>query len=47
MPYEFEAFVMFSWPITLPYYLYRTRRWKGLLMGVELLAALRGARSGI
>jgi hypothetical protein len=35
MPYEFDAFVLFCWPIVLPYYLYRTRRWKGLLLGVS------------
>jgi hypothetical protein len=33
MPYEFEAFVVFLWPIVLPYYLYRTRGWTGLLLG--------------
>jgi len=33
MPFEFEAFVLFLWPIVLPYYLYRTRGWWGLLLG--------------
>jgi hypothetical protein len=34
MPFEFEAFVVFLWPVVLPYYLYRTRgRW-GLLLGL-------------
>ena len=33
MPYEFEAFVVFLWPIVLPYYLYRTRGWTGLFLG--------------
>jgi hypothetical protein len=34
MPFEFEAFVVFLWPIVLPYYLYRTRGWGGLMLGV-------------
>jgi hypothetical protein len=33
MPFEFEALVVFLWPIVLPYYLYRTRGWWGLLLG--------------
>jgi hypothetical protein len=33
MPYEFEAFVLFLWPLALPYYLYRTRGPWGLLYG--------------
>jgi len=33
MPFEFEAFVVFLWPIVVPYYLYRTRGWWGLLLG--------------
>jgi hypothetical protein len=33
MPFEFEAFVVFLWPVAVPYYLYRTRgRW-GLVLG--------------
>jgi hypothetical protein len=32
MPFEFEAFVVFLWPIVLPYYLYRTRGWWGVLL---------------
>ena len=34
MPFEFEAFVVFLWPIALPYYLYRTRGWWGLPLGL-------------
>jgi hypothetical protein len=34
MPWEFEAFVVFLWPIVVPYYLYRTRGWYGLVLGV-------------
>lgn len=30
--YEFDALVLFLWFVVLPYYLYRTRRFKGLLM---------------
>lgn len=33
MPYEFEAFVAFLWPVALPYYLYRTRGPWGLVQG--------------
>lgn len=33
MPFEFEAFVVFLWPVAVPYYLYRTRGWWGLLLG--------------
>ena len=32
-PFEFEAFVVFLWPIAVPHYLYRTRGWRGLLTG--------------
>jgi hypothetical protein len=38
MPFEFEAFVVFLWPIVLPFYLYRTRGWHGLLLGAGLWA---------
>ena len=30
--YEFEALFLFLWFVVLPYYLFRTRRFKGLLM---------------
>ena len=42
VPFEFDAAVVFFWPIVLPYYLYRSRgRW-GLLLGASswLLFAL-------
>jgi len=32
----FEAFVVFVWPFVLVYYLYRTRRFKGLLLALGL-----------
>ena len=35
-PYEFGAFVLFAWPLVVPYYLYRTRGRKGLLLGVGI-----------
>ena len=31
LPFEFEAFVFFGWPVALPYYLYRTRGKTGLI----------------
>jgi hypothetical protein len=30
--YEFDALLLFLWFLVLPYYLFRTRRFKGLLM---------------
>jgi hypothetical protein len=30
--YEFDALLLFLWFVVLPYYLFRTRRFKGLLM---------------
>ena len=30
MPFEFAAFMFFSWIVLLPYYLFKTRRWRGL-----------------
>lgn len=30
LPFEFDAFVFFGWPLALPYYLYRTRGRRGL-----------------
>ena len=29
-PYEFGAFILFAWPIVLPFYLVETRGWKGI-----------------
>ena len=39
-PYEYGAFMFFLWPVLLPVYLFRTRRWRGLAaaFGVFLLA---------
>lgn len=27
LPFEFEAFVFFAWPLVMPYYLFGTRGW--------------------
>ena len=32
LPYEFDAFVFFAWPVFLPYYMYRSRGARGLLL---------------
>jgi len=32
VPFEFDAFMFFGWPVLLPYYLYRTRGRKGWLL---------------
>jgi len=36
LPFEFDAFVFFGWPVALPYYLYRTRGRRGLLVTVAV-----------
>jgi hypothetical protein len=36
VPFEFDVFVFFAWPFMVPYYLYRTRGWKGVLFGVGI-----------
>jgi len=37
MPYEYGAFLFFLWPIALPIYLFQTRRWRGLAIGLGML----------
>jgi hypothetical protein len=32
LPFEFDAFVFFVWPVVVPYYLYRTRSGRGLIV---------------
>jgi hypothetical protein len=32
VPFEFDAFVFFVWPLIVPYYLYRTRGMRGLFL---------------
>jgi len=36
VPFEFDVFVYFAWPIFVPYYLFRTRGWIGLVFGVGI-----------
>ena len=36
VPYEFDAFVFWGWFVVAPYYLYRTRGRRGILMGVAV-----------
>jgi hypothetical protein len=38
LPFEFDAFVFFGWPLFLPYYLYRTRGKQGLAFSVAVCA---------
>ena len=32
LPFEFDAFVFFGWPVAVPYYLYRTRGKRGVFV---------------
>ena len=36
LPFEFEYFVLFAWPIVVPYYLYRRLGWRGLFFGLGI-----------
>jgi hypothetical protein len=38
LPFEFEAFVFFAWPIVLPYYLVKSRGVRGLLLAALFFA---------
>src|SRR5882724_4410718 len=38
VPYEFDTFVFFAWPAVVPYYLYRSRGRRGLLLGAGIWA---------
>jgi hypothetical protein len=38
IPYEFDTFVFFAWPAVVPYYLYRSRGRRGLLLGAGIWA---------
>jgi len=40
VPFEFDVFVLFFWPVAVPFYLCWTRRWRGLLFAFALLGAL-------
>jgi len=36
LPFEFEYFVLFAWPIVVPYYLYRRLGGRGLLFALGI-----------
>jgi hypothetical protein len=36
LPFEFDAFVFFGWPVVVPYYLYRTRGMRGLIITLAI-----------
>jgi hypothetical protein len=36
VPFEFDTFVFFAWPLVVPYYLYRSRGGRGLLFGAGI-----------
>jgi len=36
VPFEFDAFVFWAWPLVVPYYLYRSRGRRGLLLGAGI-----------
>jgi len=36
LPYEFDAFVSFFWYVAMPYYLYKTRGWRGLVIALVM-----------
>jgi hypothetical protein len=40
LPFEFDAFVFFAWPIALPYYLVKSRGSRGLLLFAVFFALL-------
>jgi hypothetical protein len=36
VPFEFDAFVFWAWPVVVPYYLYRSRGGRGLLLALSI-----------
>ncbi|HEV2342391.1 MAG TPA: hypothetical protein VGS15_11380 [Candidatus Acidoferrales bacterium] len=38
VPFEFDAAVFFAWIVVVPYYLYRTRGRRGVLMAIGIIA---------
>jgi hypothetical protein len=36
-PFEYAAFVLFVWPLAVPYYLFKTRGWRGFAIGLGLI----------
>jgi hypothetical protein len=52
VPFEFDAFMFFAWPFLLPWYLYQTRKSRGLLYaaaayGLAVLPTLCSAIASI
>lgn len=49
MPYEYSAFLFIVWPVAVPFYLFQTRRWRGvaLFVGVLLLFELPSLVSAV
>src|SRR6187549_3557462 len=37
-PFEHGAFIFFLWPVALPFYMFRTRRWWGVVLALGLVA---------
>jgi hypothetical protein len=37
-PFEYSAFMFFVWPLLAPYYLFKSRHWRGLALGLGLIA---------
>jgi hypothetical protein len=35
-PFEYAAFMFALWPFMLPHYLFKTRRWRGLALGIGI-----------
>ncbi len=45
MPYDFDSFIFFLWPLAAPVYLFRTRGWRafgpiGLFVALSIVAVL-------
>ncbi len=36
-PFEYAAFMFFVWPLLAPYYLFKSRRWRGVALGAGLI----------
>jgi hypothetical protein len=41
VPFEFDAFVFWVWPVVVPYYLYRSRGGRGLLLALGIWGLYR------
>jgi hypothetical protein len=37
-PFEYSAFVFVAWPFVVPYYMYQIKGWRGVLLGLGLIA---------